>query len=148
MQTQAGFSLRCLLILPVCATCSMAPGKKRKTTLLLSSSNRPPACLQRYISAQPVLLISLSPVHPEARTFPMLVSELSGDKDISAFWTVFGSQALIHSLFTITMKSCLGLLRFTSAFIFVTSHAGLHICILQVCFQSPYSQTDFSSFWW
>lgn len=77
--------------------------KKQPTTLFLSSSSRPHVHLQRdmYLLSQSskfflALLIQRLSIFPLLKQ--SLVTELSGNKDISAFWTVFGSRDLIHLL--------------------------------------------------
>lgn len=76
--------------------------KKKILNLLLSSSSKPHVHLQReiHLLSQSEFLLDLFILKfiISSKLKQSLVTEVSGNKDISAFWIVFGSRDLIHLL--------------------------------------------------
>lgn len=76
--------------------------KKKKHCEFLPSSSKPHVYLQRQIhllsQSEFLLALIILRFSIPSKLKQILGTELSGNKDISAFWIVFGSRDLIHLL--------------------------------------------------
>lgn len=90
------------LILAICVNALLHKKKKNVLNLVLPSSSKPHVHLQREIhllsQSEFLLALFILKFSIPSKLKQSLVTEVSGNKDISAFWIVFGSRDLIHLL--------------------------------------------------